>query len=180
MTDRIGSEFAPVNHTRQFREEMPGRTPEDAATTEIAVRNAVHTIGNLMRDERRRRAQAGLPELVLPADMAAAPRPGARAPRRARGTRGRAAALRPAPVHALWAVLFGAVILWPKWVLAGLFAGFLLCLAGVALFGPELLEHLRARALRMLRRRGTTRAERGARSGAPVPDRLARLRDLRG
>ena len=35
-------------------EEYKGRTPEDAATTDIAVRNAVQTVRDLMREDNRR------------------------------------------------------------------------------------------------------------------------------
>jgi len=181
---------APVEHFSNFREELPGRTPEDAATTEIAVQNAVHTIGELMREERKRRQRAGLPDLALPEEIAAEQRahgPKARRARKQQGARGMLARMRgfrPAPVHALWVLAFAAVLLWPKVVLAGLFAGFVICLVGVALFGPDILERLRERAVGLVLRRRPSRGARGhegdGRQAGERPDPFERLNDLRG
>lgn len=190
MTDRMVSGPTPVEHFHIGREEFPGRAPEDAATTEIAVQNAVRTIGHLIREERQRRERAGLPDLVLPDEMDAERQAPARQGRRARkpqGARGMLARLRgfrPGPVHALWAVAFGAVLLWPKTVLVGLFAGFVICLVGVALFGPEILERLRERASRLLVWRGPSRGARGNAGDEEMPaarrDPFERLNDLSG
>jgi len=199
MTYRRVPGAAPTDHYAAALEECEGRTPQDAATTEIAVQNAMRTIEALMCEDRVRRRRDGLPDLVLPDDLAAGPAP--REPRawrarrsgcgsgqgsgRARGTMARLLAWRPGPMHAAWALAFAAVLLWPKVVLIGLFAGFVICLVGVALFGPEILERLRDGVMRLVGRGAEPRAARGA-SGEdemPEPDPgpfEQRLRDLRG
>lgn len=180
---------AAVDHFAVGLEEYEDRTPEDAATTEIAVRNAVKTIGALMREDRRRRARDGLPEIILPEDMGAeialakATRaPQRKAMRKTQGLLSRLRGVRPGPVHAAWAVAFGAVLVWPKAVLATMFAGFVICLVGVALFGPELLERLRDGVLGRLRWQGRARARRNAETETfdDMPEPFERLRDLRG
>ena len=56
MTYRIVFERVQRDHPTAGLEEYAGRTPEDAATTDIAVRNAVQTVRDLMREERLRGA----------------------------------------------------------------------------------------------------------------------------
>lgn len=179
MKHHVISGRAPVDYFAAGLEEYEGRTPEDAATTEIAVRNAVETIGELIREDRARRVRADLPELVLPDEMVAeeaAPAPRRRraqkaaqtsAPRQqqaqqaaqAPGMLTRLRGFRPGPVTALWGVAFAAVVVWPKAVLVVLFAGFVICLVAVALFGPELLERLRDAAFGRFRARRATRED---------------------
>lgn len=189
MTQKMILGRAPVSYFAVDLEEYEGRTPEDAATTEIAVRNAVKTIGELMCEDRQRRERDGLPEIALPEDMAAeivvaqsARAPRRRAMRKTPGLVTRWRGFRPGPVHAAWAVAFGAVLLWPEAVLVTLFAGFVICLVGVALFGPELLERLRDGVLGRLRRQGRARARRNAEPETfdDIHDPFERLRDQRG
>ena len=162
---------------------------EDDATTEIAVRNAVETIGEVMREDRQRRACDGLPDLALPDDMAAevAAAQAMRAPRqratgKSPGGLARLRGVRPGPVHAAWAAAFGAVLLWPEAVLIAMFGGFVICLAGVALFGPEILERVRDTVNGALRSRGPVRARRGEEPEMfeDAHDPFERLRDQRG
>lgn len=194
MTYRRDSGPAPTDQYAAGLEEYEGRTPDDAATTEIAVQNAVRTIEELMREDRKRREREGLPELVMPDDLAArTPKRGPKEPRARRSGRGRDTlarllAWRPGLVHWAWAAAFAAVLLWPKVVLIALFAGFVICLVGVALFGPEILDRLRDRVMRLVGQGAGARAPRGARGDAdyhempePDPDPFEqRLRDLRG
>lgn len=189
MIHKTISGDSPVNHFADGLGEYEGRAPEDAATTEIAVRNAVETIGELMCEDRRRRARDGLPELALPDDMAAeiAAAQAARAPRRRAmrktpGIPARLRGFRPGPIHAVWAAAFGAVLLWPEAVLVALFAGFVICLAGVALFGPEILERLRDAAVGAVRSRRPARARRDEEPEMfdEAHDPFERLRDQRG
>lgn len=188
MRQSVISGDAPFDHFAAGIEEYAGRAPADAETTEIAVRNAVKTIGELMREDRQRRERDGLPEIALPEDIAAeiAVAQATRAPQRKamRTTPGVLEWLRgfrPGPVHAAWALIFLAVIVWPKAVLVALFAGFVICLVGVALFGPELLERLRDRVSGRLRGRGHARAHRDAEPEMfdDLSDPFERLRDQR-
>jgi hypothetical protein len=172
----------PVDHFAAGVGECECRTPEDAATTEIAVRNAVETIGALMREDRRRRARDGLPDLVLADEMAAQIAPKRRASRRTPGTAGRLRGGWPRPAHLAWAAGFGAVLIWPGAVLAAMFAGFVICLVGVALFGPDIFGRLRDAALGAScsqRRRRARRTDRPEIFEEPL-DGHERLRDLRG
>ena len=162
---------------------------EDDATTEIAVRNAVETIGELMREDRQCRARDGLPDLALPDDMAAevaaaqaARARRQRAVRKSPGILARLRGFRPGPVHAAWAMAFGAVLLWPEAVLVALFVGFVACLVGVALFGPEILERVRDTVLGAVRLRGPARARRSEEPEIfeEAHDPFERLRDQRG
>jgi len=195
MTYLRDSGTAPGNHFAAGLEEYQGRTPEDAATTEIAVQNAVRTIGELMQEDRKRREREGLPDLVLPDDLVAErPAPGLRARRAGRSARigtamARLRAWRPRPVHGAWAAAFAAVLIWPRVVLIALFAGFVVCLAGVALFGPEILERLRDRVMRLVGRPGKGTRAAGVDRRDPDEDEMPepdpapfeqRLRDLRG
>jgi len=184
MTDDIETGRAPTDAHAAGPETHRGGTPEDAAATELAVRNAVRTIGALMREDRERRRRDGLPELVLPDDLVTAQ--ASRGPRARRGRRPAAQrrAWRPGPVHGAWAATAAAVLFWPETVLALLFGGFVICLAGTALFGPEILERLRDRAMRLVRRDERTRPARAASADdelpGPRPDRFEGLHDQRG
>jgi hypothetical protein len=190
MTYRMESGTAPADHFAAGLEEYEGRTPEDAATTEIAVRNAMHTIEKLMREDRKRRVRAGLPELVLPDEITAEQqaharrRSGIRKTARVSDTLARLRAWRPGPVHAAWAAAFLTVLVWPQGVLVALFAAFVICLACVALLGPEILERSRERAARMFARRDDVRGARGDTGDEEMPearpDPFDRLHDLRG
>lgn len=189
MTHKTVSGAPPTDHFAAGLEEYEGRTPEDAATTDIAVRNAVETIGVLMREDRQRREREGLPELALPDEIAAeiAAEEAARAPQR-RGARRSASILarlrgfRPRLTHAGWAAAFGAVLMWPEAVLIALLAGFVICLVGVALFGPEILERLRGVVLGHLRWRDRARKREDEEQDVfeEMPDPFERLRDQRG
>lgn len=142
-------------------EEFSGRAPADAATTDLAVRNAITTIGALMREERARQNRATFPEIEgqQGLDPSPQPHPG--------GAVGRATAalsrFRLAPVHGAWAALFVAVLIWPRAVLIAMLAVFVLCLVGVALFGEarlrRLLRDLDLRARAMLARGRRSRRE---------------------
>ncbi|RXV66820.1 hypothetical protein C6W92_03205 [Roseovarius sp. A46] len=178
---------APADHFAAGLEEYEGRTPEDAATTEIAVRNAMHTIEKLMREDRKRRVRAGLPELVLPDEIAAEQQAHGHGRRGTGGARGALARLwswRPGAVHAAWGTAFVVVLAWPKGVLVALFAAFVIGLACVALFGPEILERTRKRAARLFARRDDGRGARGDTDEEEMPearpDPFDRLHDLRG
>lgn len=135
----------PSNQFFLDAEEFAAKPPSDAATTEIAVRNAVTTIGKIMREERAKRRRDGLPvledQLVLeavapPRRKPALPDPGLLIAR-LRGWR-------PRPAHAGWALLFLAVLIWPRAVLIAMLAVFVLCLFGVALFGQQRLQAIGA------------------------------------
>jgi Flp pilus assembly protein TadB len=124
-------------------EEFAGRPPADAATAELAVRNAMVTIGALMREERAKQTFDAFPEIE------------GQQSRRTAATGGASDLLRrmrPAPVIGAWAALFVAVLIWPRAVLIAMLAVFVLCLVGVALFGEARLRRmlcdveLRARA----------------------------------
>ncbi|WP_129431620.1 hypothetical protein [Roseovarius sp. A46] len=187
MTYRMESGTAPADHFAAGLEEYEGRTPEDAATTEIAVRNAMHTIEKLMREDRKRRVRAGLPELVLPDEIAAEQQAHGHGRRGTGGARGALARLwswRPGAVHAAWGTAFVVVLAWPKGVLVALFAAFVIGLACVALFGPEILERTRKRAARLFARRDDGRGARGDTDEEEMPearpDPFDRLHDLRG
>ncbi|MFB9151005.1 hypothetical protein [Roseovarius ramblicola] len=189
MTHHMDAGPARTEHVAAGLDGGEGRSPEDAATTEIAVHNAVRRIEKLMREDRRRRARDGLPDLTLPDDLAAAA--AARGAKRrhprtvthARGALARLLAWRPGPAHGAWAAVFAAVLVWPATVLALLFTGFVICLAGVALFGPEILERLRERAERLVARSGE-RGGAAADADEEMPEaraaRSERLHDLRG
>jgi hypothetical protein len=185
MTYRRDSGRAPSDHFAAGLEEYEGRTPEDAATTEIAVRNAVRTIEGLMQEDRRRRARDGLPDLALPDELGAAQGGRGRGARRSTGAARGAAAGRPV-VYGAWAAAFAAVLFWPQLVLVTLFVLFVACLVGVALFGPEILERLRERVMRLVVARDAPRAARRAAEADEddMPDarkgRYERLHDLRG
>lgn len=172
-----------TDHFATGLDEYAGRTPEDAATTEIAVHNAMRTIEGLMREDRKRRARAGLPELVLPDELASAQAAPGRRSRGARRTRA-ASAWRPGPVHGAWAAAFVSVLLWPRVMLIALFVLFVACLVGVALFGPEMLERMRERVMWRPGRRARARAARKAAAGDAMSARRTgspeRLRDQRG
>lgn len=172
-----------TDHFAAELEEYAGRTPEDAATTEIAVQNAMRTIEGLMQEDRKRRARAGLPELALPDELASAQAEPRRRNRGARRTRS-APAWRPGLVHGAWAAAFVSVLLWPRAILIVLFVLFVACLVGVALFGPEMLERLRERVTWRPAGRGRARAARDAAAGdAMSAQRTAQaeqLRDQRG
>ncbi|MET4129163.1 hypothetical protein [Roseovarius sp. MBR-6] len=141
--DRARGE-TPSKHFFLDAEEFAAKPPADAATTEIAVRNAVTTIGKIMREERTMRRRDGLPvledQLVLEAVAPPRRKPGLPNPglliARVRGWR-------PRPVHAGWALLFLAVVIWPRAVLIAMLAVFVLCLFGVALFGQPRLQAIR-------------------------------------
>lgn len=135
---------APRDHHIPEIEEFAGHPPADAATTELAVRNAVTTIGMLMRQDRARAQATALPDLATQEAIDAHPprrtthvkRPPASGP----GWRERLRKFRPSPVHGAWAAMFLAVLIWPRAVLIAMLAVFVLCLAGVALFGEARLS----------------------------------------
>jgi len=138
--------------------EYEGHPPEDAASTELAVRNAIATISEIMVEDRRRRGSETLPELAPQVEMeAVAPRArrghgrraGAAPPAQGQGLLARLGALRPKTQHVGWAIAFGAVLLWPKAVLITAFALFCLTLTGFALFGPARMSDLRDRVRRV-------------------------------
>lgn len=127
-------------------EEFEAQPPADAATTEIAVRNAMSTIRSIMTKERGARRRAGLPSLE---DQQTLDPRSPREPARLRPPRAqpgemiaRLRAWRPRPAHLGWAGLFLAVLIWPKAVLIAMLAVFILCLIGVALFGQQRLRAL--------------------------------------
>jgi len=188
MSHRINSGSAPFDNYAAGLEEYEGQTPEDAATTEIAVKNAVLTIGQLMREDRKRREREDLPEIVLPEEFIEYQPPrtqkrrGHRRTERARDVLARLRTWRPGWVHAFWAAAFLAVLLWPRAVLLALFVGFVMSLVGVALFGPEMLERLRDRIVRTVLRRDKVDPETDAGEHPDArPDPLERqLHDLRG
>jgi len=132
-------------------EEFSGTAPEDATTTDLAVRNAIITIGALMREERARHSRSAFPEIEGQQGLDPAPQP------RPSGAAGHATPtlrrFRLAPVHGAWAALFVAVLIWPRAVLIAMLAVFVLSLVGVALFGEARLRRLlrdtdlRARAM---------------------------------
>ncbi|GAW34448.1 hypothetical protein RA2_01496 [Roseovarius sp. A-2] len=143
---------APVPYPPHPDTEYEGHAPADAVSTEIAVRNAITTISEIMAEDRRRRGSEALPELAPPVAMeAVAPRRGrkrrqpAAGPRKGTGLRARILAFRPKPQHLGWALAFAAVLLWPRVVLIAVFAIFCLTLIGCALFGVERLTGLRDR-----------------------------------
>lgn len=121
-------------------EEFAGHPPADAATTDLAVRNAISTIGALMREERARMNRNAFPEIECQQGLDPAPRPGPT------GVRGRwrpsLRQFRLKPVHGAWVSLFVAVLLWPRAVLIAMLAVFLICLVGVALFGEARVRWL--------------------------------------
>lgn len=164
--------------------EYEGHTPEDAATTELAVHNALRVIRGLMVEDRRRRARAGLPDLALPDEFAAEQGDAAHA------TRGMTRSARSADVrrrvllYVAWTAGFAAVLLWPKTVLLGLFAMFVISLVGVALFGPEILERLREQVMQLASQHAAPRAARREARDEEMPEPRADvfegLHDLRG
>src|SRR6056297_315375 len=177
---------APVPYPSHPDTEYEGHAPADAVSTEIAVRNAITTISEIMAEDRRRRGSDALPELAPPLAMeAAAPRKGRKRrrstaePRKGTALGARMLAFRPKPQHLGWALAFAAVVLWPRVVLIAAFALFCLTLIGCALFGVERLAGLRDR-LRgvgalgrmsgvLARLRGMSAGLRGRRETAPDP-----------
>jgi len=180
--------MGPVPYPPHRDTEYEGRPPEDAGTTDMAVRNALATISEIMVEDRRRRGSDILPDLAPPVEPeVAAPRP--RRKRRAKSAQARRGpgvmaglrAVRLRAQHLGWALAFGAALIWPKAVLIAAFALFCLTLIGCVLFGADRVQGLRARLREicdagfppggMARLRNIWR---GARSGRPtVPDRFA-------
>jgi hypothetical protein len=143
---------APIPYPSHPDTEYEGHAPADAVSTEIAVRNAIKTISEIMAEDRRRRGSDALPELAPPLALeAAAPRQGRKrrrstaAPQQGTGLVARMLAFRPKPQHLGWALAFAAVLLWPRVVLIAAFALFCLTVTGCALFGVERLAGLRNR-----------------------------------
>lgn len=137
--------------------EYEGHAPPDAASTELAVRNAITTISEIMVEDRRRRGSDALPELAPPVGMeAVAPRKRRKRrahsadPRQAAGLRARLGSFRPKAQHLGCGLALASVLLWPRVVLIAAFALFCLTLIGCALFGPERLTGLRDRLRGML------------------------------
>lgn len=160
--------------------EMDARPPDDAVTPEIAARNAMATIEEIVREDRARRKRAGLPALD-PVE------PGSEKGRKRRGRKGTLSgagnsllawlrAWRPSPVHGFWTVMFLAVLIWPRAVLIGMLAVFVLCLVGVALFGQERLAALGGEVLARARRlRAQSRPRRDSDPFDACPDPFERL-----
>ncbi|WP_454274153.1 hypothetical protein [Roseovarius sp. MBR-154] len=144
--------MGPVPYPPHPDTEYEGHAPPDAASTEIAVRNAITTISEIMAEDRRRRGSDALPDLAPPVAMeTVAPRKGrkrraqARNPKQGAGALARIRAFRPKTQHLGWALAFAAVLLWPRVVLIAAFALFCLTLIGGALFGTERFTSLRER-----------------------------------
>lgn len=143
-----GSGLYPPHPDREFE----GRPPPDAASTDIAVQNAIATINSIMNEDRRRANIDTLPDLAPQVALQSVqphakkkPQKAKAAPKARVGFWSRLRAFRPEPRHATWALVFAAVLIWPRAVLIVGFALFCLALIGVAIFGPERMTGLRDR-----------------------------------
>lgn len=179
----------PTDHHLPDAEEYLGHPPADAATTELAVSNAINTISALMREERARAQARALPELETQHVLEPAPRHGRGGPKRAGGSGwqpaasagrswfGRLRNFRLAPVHGFWAALFLAVMIWPRAVLIAMLAVFVVCLVGLALFREARLRgigHEIEARVRLFRAR-LTRSRRDSDPFEDFPDPFERL-----
>lgn len=161
-------------------EEIAARPPGDAVTPEIAARNAMATIEAIVREDRARRKRAGLPALdpVEPGSETGRKRAGRKGTLSGAGNSllARLRAWRPTPAHGFWTVMFLAVLIWPRAVLIGMLAVFVLCLVGVALFGQERLAALGGEVLALARRfRARPRPQRDSDPFDACPDPFERL-----
>src|SRR6056297_3467115 len=177
-----GSGLYPPHPDREFE----GRPPPDAASTDLAVQNAIATISEIMNEDRRRANSDTLPDLAPQVAMHAVqphakkkPQKPKAVPKARVGLWSRLRAFRPDARHATWALVFAAVLIWPRAVLIVGFALFCLALIGVAIFGPERMTGLRDRLrgdaeivmpkIRIGRLRGFLARLRAAREVEPDP-----------
>jgi len=177
-----GAGLYPPHPDREFE----GHPPPDAASTDIAVQNAIATINTIMNEDRRRANIDTLPDLapqvalrsVQPHSKKKSQKAKA-APKARVGLWARLRAFRPEPRHVTWVLVFAAVLIWPRAVLIVGFALFCLALIGVAIFGPERMTGLRDRLrgdaeivmpkIRIGRLRGFLARLRAAREVEPDP-----------
>jgi hypothetical protein len=177
-----GAGLYPPHPDREFE----GHPPPDAASTDIAVQNAIATINTIMNEDRRRANIDTLPDLAPQVALRSVqphtkkkPQTAKAAPKARVGLWSRLWAFRPDARHATWALVFAAVLIWPRAVLIVGFALFCLALIGVAIFGPERMTDLRDRLrgdaeialpkIRIGRLRGVLARLRAAREVEPDP-----------
>ena len=143
-----GSGLYPPHPEREFE----GRPPPDAASTDLAVQNAIATINSIMNEDRRRANIDTLPDLAPQVALRSVQPHAKKKPQKVKAaSKARVSvgawlrAFRPEPRHVSWALVFAAVLIWPRAVLIVGFALFCLALIGVAIFGPERMTGLRDR-----------------------------------
>lgn len=135
-----------------YNTEFEGQAPQDAASPEQAVENAILTIREILTEEQRKTRRHALPDLAPHVPIEHLQPVKSKASKVRSGLLSGLKALRsnsfkPRSQHAGWLAAFALVLWQPMPVLIAMFIGFVLVLLGYVIFGPERMTQVRFQLL---------------------------------
>lgn len=136
------------NHNTEFQ----GSAPDDAVSTELAVKNAVSTIRSLLTEERRKKRRQALPDLAPHISVEHLEPVANKSAVRRISLWSRIKTVHLLPRHMGWLALFVLVLWQPLPVLIAMFIGFWMVFLGYAIFGADRVTQLRIQMLRRMAR----------------------------
>lgn len=147
----------PTTHFSQHNTEFSGEAPQDAASTEQAVENAILTIREILTEERRKTRRHALPDLAPHVPDEHLEPVKSKLSRRRIALWSRVKALHSQSFtlnfrHAGWLVVFALVLWQPLPVLIAMFIGFWMVLFSYAIFGAQRMKQLRSQLLHRIPR----------------------------